>query len=183
MRKAATAGARTLDGTIAPFERMLAALSARFVSLPAAGVDDAINNALREIAALIGADRGQQIRFSSTGEATITHSGALGAAPAVPSLTVTQFYPWVTRRLRDGHRVVIPDVDALPAEAAVDRARFRHIGVKANLCVPLRVAGRVEGAIAFGCLAGTHAWPPERCRPKTGGRLSRRSRIRRQAQS
>jgi FixJ family two-component response regulator/signal transduction histidine kinase len=65
------------------------------------------------------------------------------------------------RRLRDGHRVVIPDVDALPARAAVDRARFQRIGVKANLCVPLRVAGRVEGAIAFGCLARKRDWPPE----------------------
>jgi FixJ family two-component response regulator/signal transduction histidine kinase len=161
MGKARTAGAKTLNGSIAPFERMLAELSARFVNLPADQVDDAIDDALRRIAALIGADRGQQIRFSSSGEATITHSGALGDAPAVPSLVVTDFYPWGMRCLRDGHRIVIPDVDAMPAEAAVDRARFQRIGVKANLSVPLRVAGRVEGAIAFGCLAARREWPPE----------------------
>jgi FixJ family two-component response regulator/signal transduction histidine kinase len=160
MGRARAASAKKEVDPIAPFERMLAKLSARFVNLPPGDVDRAIDDALREIAALIGADRGQQIRFSATGEATVTHSGALADTPAVPSIAITEFYPWALRRLREGHPLVIPDVDALPAEAAVDRARFQRIGVKANLCVPLRVAGRVVGAIAFGCLAGKREWEP-----------------------
>ena len=41
------------------FERLLAELSARFINLPAAEVDGAITDALRQIALLLDVDRAQ----------------------------------------------------------------------------------------------------------------------------
>src|SRR5215211_6314404 len=72
------------------FEQMLADLSARFINLPAAEVDNAINNALRRIAEMLGCDRSQLIGFSAQGdEARITHSGAVGGVPRVPVKSVS----------------------------------------------------------------------------------------------
>src|SRR5438552_4925022 len=152
---------RTRTGPNAEFEQMLAQLSARFINLPAPDVDGAINNALRDIAKLLGCDRSQLIRFSARGGARVTHSGAVGDAPAVPVKAVAELYPWVLRRIREGHPVVIPDVDALPAEAPVDQASFRRAGTRANLSMPLRVGGKVEGVISFGCLRATRDWADE----------------------
>src|SRR5438552_8070483 len=105
---------RTRTGPNAEFEQMLAQLSARFINLPAPDVDEAINNALRDIAKLLGCDRSQLIRFSARGDgAHVTHSGAVGDAPAVPPKSVSELYPWALRRLREDHPIVIPDVDAL----------------------------------------------------------------------
>ncbi|HYT98472.1 MAG TPA: ATP-binding protein, partial [Casimicrobiaceae bacterium] len=141
------------------FEQMLAELSARFINLPAPEVDNAINNALRRIAQMLGCDRSQLIRLSAQGDdARVTHSGAVGDIPAVPVKSVSQLYPWVLRRLRQGQPVVISNVDAMPTEAIVDQASFRRAGTRANLSMPLRVAGLVEGVITFGCLRATRDW-------------------------
>src|SRR5262245_20975216 len=97
-KRPATAYAARLDG-VSAFERLLAELSARFIDLPAAQVDAAIDDALRRIAELIGADRGQRVHFSASGDAAhVTHSGALDGVPRVMPMAVTAFYPWVMKR-------------------------------------------------------------------------------------
>lgn len=145
---------------IVEFERMLAELSAGFINLQAAEVDGAINDALRRITELISADRGRLISFSEDSDsASTTHSAALGNVPAIPPRSLSKRFPWVLSRLREGNPVVIHDVAALPAAAAVDRASFEGIGTRANLSVPLRVGGRIEGALAFGCVHTTQDWP------------------------
>jgi FixJ family two-component response regulator/signal transduction histidine kinase len=143
------------------FERLLADLSAGFVNLPPARIDAAITDALRRSAASLGADRAQLIRFSDDGRGVaITHSGALDGVPAAQPLVVTGAYPWVVGRLRAGEPAVIPRLDDLPPEAALDRARFERIGVKSNLTMPMTVAGKVVGALAFGCMRAARDWPP-----------------------
>jgi FixJ family two-component response regulator/signal transduction histidine kinase len=145
---------------LATFERLLADLSARFINLPAAEVDGAITASLRQIAATLGADRSQLVRFSSTGpEIGVTHSGALpGVVPALAK-PIASRYPWAIARIRAGRAVVVPRVTALPAEAATDKASWESVGVRSNLTVPLVVAGRLEGALAIGCLRRERKWP------------------------
>jgi FixJ family two-component response regulator/signal transduction histidine kinase len=160
MGKANNTNPTAAGNALSEFERLLAELSARFVNLPAAEVDVAINDALRRIAALIGADRGQQLRFAREGTADITHSGAIDASHSVAPRRLTTEFPWGLARLRAGERIVIPNVDAMPEEAAIDRARLQSIGIRSNLSVPLRVGGRIEGAITFGCIGRTREWSP-----------------------
>jgi FixJ family two-component response regulator/signal transduction histidine kinase len=144
------------------FERLLADLSAEFVNLPADRVDMAITDALRRIAATLGADRAQLIRMTGeSGEGWITHSGALDGVPAARTIPVHDAYPWVLARVRAGQATAIPAVDELPPDAAADRERFRRVGVKSNLTMPLVVAGKVEGCIAFGCLRAARDWPAD----------------------
>ena len=115
-------------GAVLPFERLLAELSARFINLPAAEVDGAINEALQRIAELLGADRSQLIRFSEGGDARVTHSGAVKGFPVVAAKSIARAFPWLLQRARDGHPTGDPDVEALPAKAAVDRVSFGRIG-------------------------------------------------------
>lgn len=146
---------------LAAFERLLANLSARFINLPAAEVDEAINSSLRELARAIGADRAQVLGLGPTGdELLVTHAGALDDVPVAPRRRISAEFPWAFARLQAGLPVVVPNVARLPAAAAIDRASWQRIGVLSNITAPLIVGGRVEGALAFGCLRRQRDWPP-----------------------
>ncbi len=143
-------------------ERLLAYLSARFIALAGSEVDAAITDALRRIVLLLDVDRSQLIRFpTGTGEAEVTHSWAVEGVPAVRPKAITDRFPWAIGQMRGGHPVVIPRVDDLPPDAAVDMASYRRAGVRSSLLMPLVVAAKTEGALAFGCLKQEQAWPSE----------------------
>ena len=62
-------------GELLAFERLLAELSAGFVNLSAASVDDAIIDALRRIVVLLDVDRANLIGFAPTPvKSYVTHS-------------------------------------------------------------------------------------------------------------
>ncbi|MDM0069633.1 response regulator [Variovorax sp. J31P207] len=138
---------------------MLAELSARFLILPTQEVDGAITDALRQIVKMLGVDRAQLLSFELPGEVRVSHSWAVAGVPPVSPKSIGDSFPWLLSRVRAGAAVVIPRVDDLPPEAAVDKASFHVPGTKANLTVPMKVAGQVEGALAFGCLRHEREWP------------------------
>jgi FixJ family two-component response regulator/signal transduction histidine kinase len=144
------------------FERLLADLSAGFVNLPPDRVDGAITDALRRIAATLGADRSQLIRFNGAGHAAvITHSGALEGVPGVWATQrreITDLYPYGLPRIKAGHAFVVPCLDDLPPEASVDKASLQRAGVKSSLVLPMRVAGKIEGGLAIGSMRNHRAW-------------------------
>jgi FixJ family two-component response regulator/signal transduction histidine kinase len=149
-------------GEILQFERFLAELSARFINLPAARVDDAITDSLRRIVELLGVDRSLLIRFTPSGdEPTVTHSWTRKGVPAVTTTIVTARFPWAVSRFRVGQAVVFSRLDALPPEAGVDTASWERAGVRSHLSLPMSVAGRIEGAIALACLGRGRAWPDD----------------------
>ena len=142
------------------FERLLADLSARFVNLAPAEVDGAIVDALRQIVVMLDVDRCQLLRYAEEGdEVRVTHAWAVAGVPLVPPKSIEHHYPWVLRTVRGGDAVVLPRIDALPPEAATDAESFARVGAKSNLTMPMTVAGRVEGAIAFACLRRRRDWP------------------------
>lgn len=144
------------------FERFLAELSARFINLPVARLDQAIVDALRTFVEILGGDRCQLIGRSAKGdEFTVTHSWAVDGVPIVTRKSIAPAFPWAFGRLRADLPVVVPRLDDLPPEAAVDKATWRRIGVKSNLSMPMNVAGSVEGVIAFGCLRRARIWPED----------------------
>jgi len=145
---------------VVEFERLLADLSAQFVNLPAAQVDDAITDALRRIAAILRVDRGQVIRFAPRGaEAHVTHSGAVGSVPTVPPMSIAEAYPWAIRCVQAGQTLAFARLDDLPPEAAVDKASWQRARLKSILAMPLHVGGQVEGAITFDCMQHERTWP------------------------
>jgi len=70
-------------------------------------------------------------------------SGSRGPLPARwPQLTVLpepllqEHYPWYYEQLKAGREVVVPSLDSLPEQAAVDRTHMVRIGIKSNLTLP-----------------------------------------------
>lgn len=146
------------DESLHPFERLLAEVSARFISLPADQVDAAILDALERIGRLIGVDRSNLIRIEADGRAAITHSWARIRTDATSSRDISVDYVWILARIRRGEAVVVPRVADLPPEAARDQHHLLSGRVKSHLSVPLRVGRRIEGALAFGALEQQRDW-------------------------
>jgi signal transduction histidine kinase len=149
-------------GELQAFERLLAELSAGFVNLSPASVDDAITDALRRTVGLLDVDRANLISFApQTSESYLTHSWTVDGVAAAAPRSVSGDFPWAMQRLQAGDPIVFSRLDELPAEAATDVATWRRIGVKANLTVPMTVGGRIEGAIALASFRGERHWPGE----------------------
>ena len=62
-----------------------------------------------------------------------------GLRPSEP-LHQEQF-PWVLQQIIAGRTVVIPAIERMPPEAAVDRGNALQMGLKSSLCLPLLPGG------------------------------------------
>ena len=143
------------------FERLLAELSARFINLPAAEIDGAITDALQQIALLLDVDRAQLVRLAAD-SVELSHSWAVeGVFASVPPKRITQLFPWAIQRVRAGPRRCGTASQDVPPEAHVDKATWQQNGVRSILGTPMKVAGRVEGAIAIACLRRARDWPDD----------------------
>ena len=96
--------------------------------------------------------------FAATGRIMVTHSYAIEGLEPVPPLLARESFPWVLSRVRADCPVVFSCVDDLPAEASVDKATYRSIGMKSHVSMPLMVAGEFQGVLSFGCVRRERAW-------------------------
>ena len=65
-------------------------------------------------------------------------------------------------QVRAGRTVVLRSLpDDLPAEEVDLREYVARIGIRSQLSIPLRVGGRIIGAIGFGAFHDTRPWPEE----------------------
>jgi formate hydrogenlyase transcriptional activator len=141
------------------FESLLADLSARFVNLPAAQVDDAIQEAQRRIVEELAVDR--SVLFIADGDGTFRYTHVWSAIewPLPPGRTAaTDFFPWITAKVFRGETVSYTSVDELPSP---DRESTVQFGTKSSIIIPLSVGGRVIGALTFGVMREERRWPPD----------------------
>ncbi len=69
---------------------------------------------------------------------------------------------WLFDQVRAGRTVVLRSLpDDLPAEEVDLREYVARIGIRSQLSIPLRVGGRIIGAIGFGAFHDTRPWPEE----------------------
>ena len=144
------------------FEALIAELSSRFISLHPDEVDREIEIALRRVCEPLGIDRAVLWQWSGPGHVAAilpTHSyggeGLHGPGP----LREEQF-PWYVAEMLAGRIVAVSSLEALPAEAAIDRESCRLSGVKSTLCLPLVVGGEPPvGALGLNTLWAERDWP------------------------
>ncbi|SDX32690.1 sigma 54-interacting transcriptional regulator [Thiocapsa roseopersicina] len=144
------------------FERLLGDLSARFADLPADQVIDQLRHALDRLTDFLGFDR---CSFAEVSDAerpfqvlcSVSKESIEAIAPGpAPPLT------WYFGELRAGRVVALADIPAdFPPEAVAEIHYCERAGLKSNLAIPLRVGGRVVGAIAFSAFHRTRAWPED----------------------
>jgi len=149
---------RSLSG----FDRLLAELSAHFVSLTAEEVDEAILSALERIGSFLDLDRVGLLRRRKGGAFVVQHcwSGP-GVEPIARGRVLGDPLPRVFEQIRQGEVVRIEDTGALGPEWDVDKREFQRSGAKAHLSMPFAVAGEPLGSFFMVSVRGPRPWGDE----------------------
>jgi formate hydrogenlyase transcriptional activator len=144
------------------FERLVCDISARFVNIDPAGIDDAIRDAQRQIVEALDLDRSSLFqRFDAGGPFVFTHYWSReGLDPPPLDIPLAEHFPWCLDKILKGELIAFASVSELP-EGIRDRDTVQRVGTKSNVTVPLKAGGEVIGALAFGALRHERPWPPE----------------------
>jgi PAS domain S-box-containing protein len=144
-------------------ESTAAAISARFARARPDNFDDILGQALQRLGELLEVERAYLFRLSEDGSRmTNTHEWC---APGIASQMgrsqdqPVEQMPWWKARMATGEPVLIPDVAALPDEAAAEKAEFLLQGIQSLLCLPMVDSnGRLGGFVGFDAMRPAHAW-------------------------
>ena len=143
------------------FERLLADLSVRFANVSRDGIVEEIEAALGQLVESLGYDRCTYTELAADGTLHVLCSAAVGGIAPLARGPFTGL-PWLVGEIRAGLVVALASLpDGLPPEAVAEAARVRHTGLRSHLSIPLRVGGRVVGALSFGGFRAARAWPAE----------------------
>jgi formate hydrogenlyase transcriptional activator len=144
------------------FETLLAELSTALLTQRADEIDREIGRMLQRVGEEMEFDRAILAeRIDGANKARVTHSWTRAGITALPDTFEGAAYPWVMGRLARGEPVHLPQLEALPVEAATDRLSFERSGVRCLTVVPLVVQGTIVGALAFSSLRRERVWPAE----------------------
>lgn len=142
------------------FERLIAELSATFLSEPLDRLDEAFDSNLRALTAALGIDRSTLAEFRSDDQlAVVTHSYAVARSKPFPLGVVdSDRLPWVLAQARLGKTVFVQHPNELPSEAQKERQYYLAEGIQSNAAVPLKAGGAIIGAIEFDLLRADCRW-------------------------
>jgi PAS domain S-box-containing protein len=144
------------------FEMLLAEIQADFLAMPAEDVDQAILSAQRKLCELFGTDRSALWQGSADEPENLrmTHLCTLDEIPPVPEgVTTNILFPWFTEQLLAMQIVIVPDVHALPPEAATDSKNLIYYGDKSTLAIPFSSGEPpVFGALSFAATTRSTHW-------------------------
>ncbi len=147
------------------FEALVVRLSARLMGLRPEAIDAGLQDALGEIGQFAGVDRSYVFQFSPDQHTeSCTHEWcASGIEPAIHRLQNLPLdrYPWFMQRIGRGEILHVPEVSALPPEAAPERAEFEAENIQSVIMVPLVFEGQVSGYMGFDAVSRAIEWPPE----------------------
>ena len=143
------------------FEMLLTELSARFVGVSSASIDDEIVNALGQIVEALDLDRSVLGQLAEGGGGFV-HTHCWYRPGLVPlSESAVKDLPWMASMLARGEAVCISHIDDLPEEAVREREVGRRFGLLSNATFPLKVGGQLIGAVSFGTMHREREWAHE----------------------
>jgi len=147
------------------FQDIITRLSTHFASLPAARVDDELQQALEELGHFTQVDRVYIFRFNADGTAMDnTHEWcAEGIEPQIENLQglTLESLPWWSARLRNREIINVPDICALPEEAGAEREILAAQDIQSVLVLPMIDESAVVGFIGFDSVRRSKLWPEE----------------------
>jgi formate hydrogenlyase transcriptional activator len=144
------------------FERMLADLSARFANVAIERVELEIQTAQEKLREFLGFDRASFGEFQEDGSLIVLSSTAVEGFEPTPLGQLPGQLTWFRSQLLAGEIVVTPNTAVdLPPEAAAEAEYCRRTGLVSHLAIPLRIGGRVVGAIAFSAHRESRTWPDD----------------------
>jgi len=150
-------------GSRLEFETLISDLSSRFINLPSAEVDRAIEDVQHRVCEVLDVDLSALWETVATdGPLTLTHfySSQEDLLPPMRGMSAGEYFPWLQKEMLAGRTVAVSSLEELPGEAALDRENLRLFGVKSNLTVPLLVGGTSNvGALGFNTTRSQRDWP------------------------
>jgi formate hydrogenlyase transcriptional activator len=146
-----------LDGRLR-FEMLMTELSTQFVGVTSASIDAKIVDAQRRIAQTLELDRSTLVQLQDNERFVLTHSWQLPDLHPFPGFAVKEL-PWMASAILRGHTVCFARIDDLPPEASKEKEIARRFGPRSNVTFPLKVGGKVIGAMAFGTVNREREWP------------------------
>ncbi len=144
------------------FEELLADLSSKFVNLPPAEVDPAIEDALRRVCECLKIDLAVLWQWSAAALDVIAPTHAYPPVEQVlpPEPLHEEQFPWIRQEILDGKVVALSTLAEFPPEAHVDHEYCSHYGVKSHLSIPLSIGGEPPvGLIGWNTLRVERSWP------------------------
>ena len=144
------------------FERLMTGQSVRLAESSGRNLDVDVNAALRDVAALLAADRCVLWDlFLAPVRATVTHHWTAEIAASLPHQLGAADIPWILDELVAGNVVSVSTIAALPPDAQIDAAALRAAGVRSLLTIPLRINASVVAALSLSCLRDERGWSDE----------------------
>ncbi|MFP4236586.1 MAG: PAS domain S-box protein, partial [Desulfonatronovibrio sp.] len=149
------------------FRKLMTELSARFVQIvDTKTFNDAVDYTLASLGQLLEVDRSYLLRFSQDlSIMSNTHEwSAPGAAPQIHRIQhfPTNNMPWFMSWMFELRPMNIPDVSALPDEAARERKEFQFQNIKSLLCLPIYDEHKkLLGFMGFDVVRSHHNWSEE----------------------
>jgi formate hydrogenlyase transcriptional activator len=144
------------------FERLLADLSARFANVPVERVETEIQISQKLMLDFLGFDRSTFAEFQEDGSLVVLASTAVEGVDATPLGPLPPGLAWFLAKLRAGEIFAVQDpAEDLPPEAVGEAEYFRRTAMHSHLSIPLRVGGRIVGAIAFAAFRAARTWPDD----------------------
>lgn len=135
------------------FETMVSDISSFFISLPADQMEEGIQHAIQILGQFFQVDRTYVFEFSHQGQRLSNtyewcREGISSQKDSIQNEPVDRF-PWWVQEIRTQEYVWIPDVDALPSPARLEKEIFQSQQIQSLLCVPILVDGELFGFLGF----------------------------------
>lgn len=143
-------------------EDLLRRMSLGFIDIAPAQLDQAMAQAVGDIARFCSADRAWLVTFDHTTK--VAHGLAEWCAPGVPTMAEERrAIPFerlapLLDPLFELHPVVVHSLAQLEAMSPVDAAAMRNEGVQSILVMPISERGRLAAAIGFETVFADRAW-------------------------
>ena len=144
------------------FEKMLSALSARFVNLPPERVDPEIRRVLESIGKVFDLDRVSIFEVSENDQKLhLVHSYKNADIKAHLSEIPFEQLPWARQKLFNGETLIFSDSEDLPAEAGAEKNFLRAQGIISVAAIPLSTGKKTLGLMLLTMLRHRKKWPNE----------------------
>ena len=141
------------------FERLLADLAVRFANVAQDRIVAEIEAALARLVDSLGYDRCTYTELATDGTLHVLCSAAGGGIEPLPRGPFGAGLPWLVGEIRAGRIVALSDLPhVLSPKATGEAEHVQRIGLRSHLSIPLRVGGRVVGALSFGGLRRARTW-------------------------
>ncbi len=154
--------AREIQEHIIRFQKLVVEISSDFVSANSENLDRKINAMLEQIGAFYGVDRSYLFMFSPCRNyMSNTHEWC---APGIGKQMETlqgqpvDSLPWWKEQLYKHKTVHIPDVTALPEDAAAEKEEFGRQDIKSMLSVPIAINRQITGFFGFDSVKAARTW-------------------------